>query len=277
MTAEAREPLYPLERTNDRALPPDYVGPIDVWDIDKTYLVSDIESVGGLVRGALAAAIDRRPVPGTVALLEALRRRGAMGLRAPLYFVSASPPELRSRLEKRMLMDGVEFDGIAFKDYFALLRRRRFREMRRHVAYKLAALLAYRGEWPDGGREWLFGDDAEADALIYWIYAGLRAGTLRGVELDRALRDAGVAEKDRARIVRAAGPLPACDSVEGIYIFQVAKTPPLDLARFAPRVVAVKDPADAARDLANRGRLTADDVERVSAGLAADLARARSP
>ena len=42
----------------------------------------------------------------------------------------------------------------------SLVRARRFREVRRHVAYKLTALLAYRLEWPPGAREWLAGDDA---------------------------------------------------------------------------------------------------------------------
>jgi len=258
------EPIYPLERTNDRVLPSGYDGPVDVWDIDKTYLRSEFESVTDLLKGALLTAIDREPMPGTVPLLRALRRRGAGGLRAPLYFVSASPPELRRTIEKRMLLDGVEFDGIAFKDYRALIRARRWRQLRNHMAYKLAALLSYRADWPDGAREWLFGDDAESDALIYATYADVRAGKLRGLALDRALRDAGVSEKDRVRLLRAAAALPARDSVEAAYIFRVAARPKLDVASFAPRVTPVRDALEAAEDLARRGRLAAEDVAEVA-------------
>ena len=35
--------VYPHSRTNDRVLAADYAGPVDVWDIDKTYLESEFE------------------------------------------------------------------------------------------------------------------------------------------------------------------------------------------------------------------------------------------
>ena len=255
MSSEYR---FPLERTNDRSLPPEYVGPVDVWDIDKTYLESEFERLLDLVGTALQRAVDRRTRPGVGELLRALRGgpnpEDPHHARAPLYFVSASPPQLRRILEGKMLLDGVEWDGITFKDHMGLVRARRFREVRRHVAYKLTALLEYRREWPAGAREWLYGDDAESDALIYSLYADIRAGQLAGEALDAALEKAFVGAEDRTRIGALALDTGVNDSVEAIYIFKVARTPKLDLAGF-PRVIPVADAVDCAARLAARGRI----------------------
>ena len=97
---------YPLDRTQERIFPPDFSGRIYVWDIDKTYLASDIDSLRGLLAIPLEFAVDKRNVAGTPALLRALRRGVApVGLTDanPIYFVSASPPQLRSVIERKML------------------------------------------------------------------------------------------------------------------------------------------------------------------------------
>jgi hypothetical protein len=260
---------YPHVRTNNRPLPPGYCGPVDIWDIDKTYLESEFDRLRDIVRTAFETAIDKRARPGVVPLLRALRRGPVPGApRAPLYFVSASPPELRTVLEKKMLLDAIEWDGIAFKDYRGLLRARRWREFRRHVPYKLTALFEYRAEWPAGAREWLYGDDAETDPVIYTIYAEIRDGTLSGEALDRELVKIQVGEDDRRAIARLAAraqeaaPPGRSGSVEAIYIFRVAKAPPFDLAAF-PRVTPVADALELARDLARRGRIAPADVEEV--------------
>lgn len=273
---------YPIDWTDERGLPPDYRGPIDVWDVDKTYLQSDIESVRGLVRTALEGPRDRRPVPGTVALLAALRRRGGVvrrpepapgggaggeresRVRAPLYFISASPPLLRRVLEARMRLDGVEYDGIALKDQWALLRRARFRELRHHVVFKLMALMLYRLHWPEGADEWLFGDDAESDAASYTLYADLRAGSLRGEALDAALDRTGVPSDRRRLILEVSARIPCRDSVAGIFIFQVGGKPAADPVALGPRVTSVRDALDAAHHLVRRGRLLPEDADAVA-------------
>lgn len=259
--------VFPHLRTSERNLPADYRGAIDVWDIDKTYLESEFETWRDLVRGAFERSIDKRARPGVRPLLRALRN--AEPARAPLYFVSASPPEMRAVIEGKMLLDGVEWDGISFKDHLRLVRARRFREMRRHTAYKLTALLEYRAEWPPGAREWLYGDDAETDAAIYSLYAEIRAGALADDALDEALLARQVAKQDREAIAALAkeaarrAPPPAGGSVEAIYIFRVAKSPPLDLAAF-PRVTPVADALELAKDLARRGRIPEDSVTDVA-------------
>src|SRR5438309_428991 len=54
---------YPLLRTNDRTLPA-YKGPLYLWDIDNTYLMTEWSSLRDLIRIRFEAAIDKRPVAG---------------------------------------------------------------------------------------------------------------------------------------------------------------------------------------------------------------------
>ena len=51
-----------------------------------------------------------------------------------------------------MTIDGVEFDGITFKDQLALAKQRNFAAIRKQVGYKLTALLLYRAEVPNAAR-----------------------------------------------------------------------------------------------------------------------------
>src|SRR5690606_38035670 len=121
-----RPSVYPcLERTNHRRLE-EHAGDILIWDIDKTYLDTRFSSLRGLLSIPLELAIDKRALPGTVPLLRALRRGpGEKSALVPLYFISGSPVQLRSVIEEKMTLDGVGFDGITFKDQFALLKKGR--------------------------------------------------------------------------------------------------------------------------------------------------------
>lgn len=269
-----------------------YAGPVDVWDIDKTYLLTEFERLRDLLSRAFEGAIEKETRPGAAPLLVGLRGESpgeaapgedaqdgaapseanesepAPRTTAPLFFISASPPQMRAVIEQKMQLDGVRFDGVCFKDYMGLLKRGRIREVKRHTAYKLTALLLYRVMWPQGAREWLVGDDAEFDAAIYSMYAQIRAGELLGKALERELRSYRVRSEDREAIARLAeraaeaSPAPAGGSVEAIYIFAEAARPKLDLATL-PRVIPVRDALDLAERMAARGRIGARTVAAV--------------
>ena len=111
-----------------------------ICDIDKTYLNTRFSTWRGLARIPFEWAIDKAPISGMVPLLRGLRRgRRGIIVRTPL-FVSGSPPELRSVIERRMVMDGVEFDGFLFKDQIGCLKRGKIKALTQQVAYKLYAL-----------------------------------------------------------------------------------------------------------------------------------------
>jgi hypothetical protein len=276
---EARGPVgeagaQRLDRTFQRVLPEDYCGPVFTWDIDKTYLATEIHSWRGLIGVPFEFAIDKRDIAGTAALLQALRRGMAPpGLteQRPVLFVSASPPELRRVIERKMLLDGVEFDGITFKDQLGLLLRGRLRALREQVGYKLAALLMNRRDLPPRAEEYLFGDDSESDATIYALYGDICAGRLRGRDLGHALTRLGVAQADTARIGRLAANLPQRDSVRLALInLEVHKRP----ERFTAygRTAACFDSLQMSLVLHERGLLPVDAVLAVAAQMARQFA-----
>ena len=235
---------YPLQRTQDRTFSKDYSGPLYIWDIDETYLSTDIDTVRGMLAVPLDLPVDKRNVAGTDVLLRALRRGPAVQgpvQSNPLYFVSASPPQLRRVIEKKMLLDGVEFDGITFKDQLALLRTGRVTTLKHHIAYKLSALLLNRAELPWGVTESAFGDDTETDALIYALYADIVAGRLRGPALANTLELNGCEADDCSYVARLAGHLRAQDLVEAIYIRLKKRTPPSRFHVFGPTVIPCYD------------------------------------
>src|SRR5689334_25293938 len=100
-----------LQRSNHRHLAADYAGDVLLWDIDKTYLDTRFSSARGLLAIPFEFAIDKRALPGTVALLRALRRgpHEESGV-VPVYFVFGSAPQLRSVVGRKVALDAVGLD-----------------------------------------------------------------------------------------------------------------------------------------------------------------------
>ncbi len=261
-----------LQRSNARTIPADYQGDVLVWDIDKTYLDTRFSSWRGLVSIPFEAAIDKRAVAGAVPLLRALRHgRGEQSALVPLYFVSGSPPQLRSIVERKMTLDGVEFDGITFKDQWALVRDLRPRAVKEQIGYKLTALLLYRREIANGARYFFFGDDVESDAEVFALFGEVCAG-LRGMALAQRLRAAHVDPVDVENICQLSHDLAVTDNpVERIFIYLEKGRAPSSFTE--PRVVPAHSFLQTALVLAHMGRIrpqiiatVAADVRKAGAG-----------
>ena len=208
------------------------------WDLDKTYLKSDFESLAKMVRVPFERAEDKVDEPGVVALMRALRASGRAENRQVLvYFVSASPPQIGRAIREKLALDGVEIDGIVFKDQLQHLVRGRFRFLREQIGFKLAELLKARLTVPAGSIEYLFGDDWESDPLCYSLYADVIAGRLD----HQALADALVRLRiDPARLleIRAlARRVDKEDAVRRIFINLERRTPPGRFRAFGARLV----------------------------------------
>lgn len=267
---------YPLQRTQERTFDRDLTGPLYIWDIDETYLSTDIDTVRGMLAVPLDLPIDKRNVAGTDVLLRALRRGPTVDgpiHSNPLYFVSASPPQLRRVIEKKMLLDGVEYDGITFKDQLALLRNGRVATLKHHIAYKLSALLLNRAELPWGVRESAFGDDTETDALIYALYADIIAGRLRGPALANTLRLNGCEVDDCSYVARLAGHLRTQELVEAIYIRLKKRTPPSRFHVFGPTVIPCYDILQMGLNLVERGHIADHQLLELATELVASGSR----
>jgi hypothetical protein len=258
---------YPLFRRNDRPLSADYTGPLYLWDIDNTYLISEYESLRDLIRIRFESAQDKRPVPGAVELLQAIRHGSATetkGERPPIYFVSASPETMRPVLEKRMLLDGVVHDGMTFRNLHKL------RYVRDIFGFKIVALVLYRLENPTGAREVLFGDDREHDLLVYTLYRQICAGELRGEDLRACLMRHGVRRSASRYAATLAEDLPRRDPVEWVFIRRITgKAKVGEPAPADDRVVYVDDYAQAAKRLLAKAWIEANGYQEVLAAVQA--------
>lgn len=208
------------------------------WDLDKTYLKSEFDTLRELVRIPFEKATEKVAAPGVTALIRALRAAAeARGCPVRVFFVSASPPQIGGEIERKLQLDGIVYDGIVFKDQLQHLMRGKFRALREHVGFKLTELLAARQAAPVDSREFLFGDDWESDPIIYSLYADVIAGRIGAPALAEFLRALRVEATEVERAVALAGRVVPADAVAGIFINLERRTPPVRLRAFGPRLV----------------------------------------
>ncbi len=235
------------------------------WDLDKTYLRTEFETLGDLVRTAIERPDRKRSVPGAAALLRELGLTGAR-----IHILSGSPRQMKSRLEEKLRIDRVRWDELTLKPNLGNMMRLRFRALRDQLGYKLPALLDTRtrdqllGSDDELVSEVLVGDDAEADAFVYSLYADICAATVNRFDLERIL-DAGQVYSDiRTQCLDALPVLKRGPVVERILIHLDRQTPPSRFVDYGPRVVPFYNYLQAAFVLAEDGRIDGAAVLRVA-------------
>jgi hypothetical protein len=203
------------------------------WDLDKTYLRTEFDSIKDLARSAIETAADKQAFPGATALLRALRQDGNR-----ICIVSGSPTQMRQVLAAKLALDGVEYDEFVLKNNLRNILRGRFRSLRAQIPYKLPAMLASRVAVA-ADAETLFGDDAEADAIVYCLYADLVAGRVSLGDLERVLVASRAYPDDIARIVGLAAAAPKGEAVRRMFIHLDRRSPPTSFRRFGARLAPV--------------------------------------
>jgi hypothetical protein len=238
------------------------------WDLDKTYLRTEFDSLRDLVKTALERPDQKRTNPGASTLLREMVRAGIR-----VHILSGSPEQMRKNLEDKLRLDGITWDSFTLKPNLQNLLRLRFRAVRDQLGYKLPALLRARASLTDSGEaasaihETLFGDDAEADAYVYSLYADLLAGRVGEDVVMRVLQRGRVYEDVVTETVDAVRAIEHGDIVERILIHLERQTPPDDFRTYGPRVVPFYNYLQAAFVLQEDGRLGADGVLRVAVEL----------
>jgi len=231
------------------------------WDLDKTYLRSDFSDLGDLWRSLLERPDQKRAVPGAATLLRLL---GAGPVR--VHVLSGSPRQMRSAIMKRFAMDGVRVDQLTLKPNASNLLRLRLRALKDQLGYKLSALLQARAleleEFGEPLPEVLVGDDSEADAFVYSLYADVCSGHVDLQLLERVL-SAGDTYGDvmdrtlaSARVVAARGP----GAPIHILVHLERQSPPSRFAGFGPRLVPFHNYVQASLLLLSWGYLGAAAV-----------------
>lgn len=215
----------------------DYEGAVYIWDLDKTYLRTKFESIGDLIKTAFQKAKDKATYPGAAKLLRALRT-GPDGKKRPIYFVSASPPQMAEVISKKFELDDVEIDGIYFKDNLRNIRFGRLRRLREQMGYKMLALLDLRSRLPIGARECFFGDDFETDANTYSLYAQIMKEPMVGRALQELLMKQGVFRDEAIQIAWHTRNRSSREAVEAIFIHAHRNVDPRYYRRFGRSVIA---------------------------------------
>ncbi|HTN91517.1 MAG TPA: hypothetical protein VL242_47945, partial [Sorangium sp.] len=95
------------------------------WDLDKTYLRTDFDTLRDLVRTAIERPDQKRTVPGAGSLLRELGRAGV-----ETHILSGSPEQLRSRIEQKLRLDGARWASLTLKPNLQNILRLRFRALR---------------------------------------------------------------------------------------------------------------------------------------------------
>jgi hypothetical protein len=238
------------------------------WDLDKTYLRTEFDTLRDLVKTVFERPDQKVTNPGASTLLREMVRAGVR-----VHILSGSPEQMRRRLEDKLRLDGITWDSFTLKPNLQNLLRLRFRAVKDQLGYKLPSLLASRaklahsGEPGAGATETLFGDDAEADAFVYSLYADFLAGRVEEdvlhatLERGRVYEDVVTAAMDTARGIEHTG------FVERILIHLEGQSPPDDFRHYGPRVVPFYNYLQAAFVLHEDGRLGPDGVLRVAVEL----------
>lgn len=245
---------------------PDVVDPpkpafIARWDLDKTYLRTEFDTLPDLVRTAFERPEQKQAVPGAAALLGALGNTGAR-----IHILSGSPRQMRRRLEDKLRLDRVRWDELTLKPNLSNFLRLRLRALRDQLGYKLPALLAARvrdqssTDGLAGPAEVLVGDDAEADAFVYSLYADICEGVVDAPELKKILKAGRLYPDQRDACLEAFANVRRGPSVERILIHLDRQSPPSSFDAYRPKVVPFYNYLQAAFVLAEDGRLAGSGV-----------------
>jgi len=233
------------------------------WDLDKTYLRTEFDTLRDLVRTAFEPASRKRSYPGASTLLREIRATDP----AAIFILSGSPEQMRSVLEAKLRLDGIRWDGFTLKPSLRNLVRGKFRFLRDQLSYKLTALLRSRTNVSPDTDEILFGDDAEGDAFIYSLYADIAAGRVSQELLMKVAEAAQVYPEDIPQIVRIAARVPRGDTVRRIFIHLERVSSTAGFRDFGRRVCAFYNYFQPALVLLEDGALDAQAVLRVGADL----------
>ena len=234
-----------------------------VWDLDKTYLDTAIDSLSGLFNAAVERAFAKKNVPGTNTLLQVLSKSWTSQQgqsRFPIFFITASPPQMEERILEKFTLDGLKPLGCFYKDNLRNLRPKRWWRLTKQVGFKLQALLQLRTNLRDDVRQILWGDDSESDAIIYNLYSDICARRIGAQDLRTVLKSFAVTGEQVDRILMLQSQIPHQDPVEKIYINLAVDTDPDYYLKFGRRTLPTYQTFQVALDLFQDSRISLDDL-----------------
>lgn len=241
-----------------------------VWDLDKTYLDTSIDSVAGLFHTIFEKAFTKKNVPGTPDLIRSLsryRKKHFNETDFALFFVSASPPQMESKVYEKFIIDEIEPIGMFYKDNLRNLAPKKLLFLKKQVGYKVQSLLQLRSKLSPNVRMICFGDDSESDATIYNLFSDICARRHTETKLTELMDELGVNYAQIDEILRLQSEIPIQDPVEKIYINLATDTDPEYYLKYGRRTLATYNSFQVALDLVQDQRLSLEELGFISDGL----------
>jgi len=234
------------------------------WDLDKTYLRTEFDTLRDLLRTAVEPATRKQTMPGAASLIREIQSTRPAGL----YILSGSPEHMRRVLETKLRLDGVQWDALTLKPSLRNILRGRFHLVRDQVGYKLAALLESRAAVAVENVEIMFGDDAEADAYVYSLYADICSGQVSMDTLAEVLQICRVPRENEEEVLAKARAVQARPHVVAkIFIHLERLSAPSAFLNFGSRLCPFYNYFQPAVVLAELGAMDYNAALRVGADL----------
>ena len=133
-----------------------------VWDLDKTYLDTRIDSLSGLLDAIVERSFSKKNIPASNIVLRQLQQQWSLkkgNMRFPIFFITASPQQMEERIREKLEFDNVTPMGCYFKNNLRNLQPSRWWRLKKHIGYKISALLHLRLRLPENVEQVLWGDD----------------------------------------------------------------------------------------------------------------------
>lgn len=241
-----------------------------IWDLDKTYLDTSIDSLSGLFHTIFEKAFTKKNVPGTPDLIRSLARYRRKHLNEkdfPLFFVSASPPQMESKVYEKFIIDDIQPIGMFYKDNLRNLAPKKFLFLRKQIGYKVQSLLQLRTRLSPNVRIICFGDDSESDATIYNLFSDICARRHTESQLTALLEDLGVNYAQIDEILRLQSVIEVQDPVEKVYINLATDTDPEYYLKYGRRTLPTYNSFQVALDLVQDQRLSLEELGFIARGL----------
>lgn len=247
-----------------------------VWDLDKTYLDTNITSLRGLFRTIREKAFQKKNIPGSATLVRALiQNKKDLNPDFPLYFITASPPQMERKIKAKLEIDGILPFGAFFKDNLKNLKPNRFRRLTQQIGFKLQALLQLRCKLKEDVQQILWGDDSETDALIYSLYSDICSERIEGHELMSLLESLNVMPSQVKMILDLKLKISKFDPVHKIYINLATDTDPDYYTKFGRRTIPTYNTFQVALDLFQDKRISAQTLTGIAQVLISGYAFSR--
>lgn len=228
-----------------------------VWDLDKTYLDTHFESFSGLIQIIFEQAVQKRNVPGTAVLVKALFKSDK---HLPIYFISASPPQMQEKIKEKLDLDGITPYGFFSKDNLKNLKPARWSRLTNHIGFKLQALMEIRLLLSPDCQMICWGDDSESDANIYSLFSDICSHRLTDREVIALLTEFKAPADQIDLILELRDQRENFDPLKRVFINLAVDTDPEYYRRYGRRLMAVDNSFEVALDLFQRGFIDLESV-----------------